>query len=93
MLKKLWRPRLFLFSGLLLVGVSAGVAWGAWQNICSDCPSVAQIRTFEPEQTSKLYSHDGGLLAEIGIERRTPVSINALPDLLFNLKRSNFKWK
>ncbi len=79
MIKKLWQPRLMLLSAFLLVGVGSGVAWGAWQNICSDCPSVAQIRTFEPEQTSKLYSHDGRLLAEIGIERRTPVSINALP--------------
>lgn len=80
MIKMLWRPRLYAFSGLLLFGAGAGVAWGTWKNICSDCPSIAQIRTFEPEQTSKLYSHDGRLLAEIGIERRTPVSINALPD-------------
>ena len=36
--------------------------------------------TFEPEQASRLYSHDGRLLAELGIERRTPVSISALPD-------------
>ncbi len=79
-IKKLWQPRLLLLLGFLFVGAGAGVAWGSWQNLCSDCPSVAQIRTFEPEQTSKLYSHDGRLLAEIGIERRTPVSINALPD-------------
>ena len=71
MIKMLWRPRLYAFSGLLLFGAGAGVAWGTWKNICSDCPSIAQIRTFEPEQTSKLYSHDGRLLAEIGIERRT----------------------
>ncbi len=84
MIKKLWRPRLLLLTVFLLVGVGSGVAWGSWQNLCSDCPSVAQIRTFEPEQTSKLYSHDGRLLAEIGIERRTPVSINALPDYVLD---------
>ncbi len=80
MTKKRWRPRLLILTAFLLVGAGSGVAWGSWSNLCSDCPSVAQIRTFEPEQTSKLYSHDGRLLAEIGMERRTPVSINSLPD-------------
>ena len=40
---------------------------------------MAQIRTWEPEETSKLYSHDGVLIGELGIERRTAVSLAALP--------------
>ena len=35
---------------------AAGVAIGTWRNVCATCPSVAQIRTFETEQTSKLLS-------------------------------------
>ena len=31
---------------------AAGLAAGAWQNLCADCPSVAQIATWEPTQTS-----------------------------------------
>jgi penicillin-binding protein 1A len=65
-----------------LVGVCAlgiGAAWGSWQNLCATCPSIAQIRTWEPEQTTKLFAHDGELLAEIGYRRRTPVSIDSLP--------------
>ncbi|MEX2528397.1 MAG: PBP1A family penicillin-binding protein [Gemmatimonadota bacterium] len=64
---------------LFVVGVGGGMALGSWQNLCHDCPSVAQIYTWEPQQTSKVYSADGVLLAELGIERRTPVPIRDLP--------------
>lgn len=78
---RLWRPRIFLFVGGFFVALGAGGAWGAWRNLCAGdaCPSIAQIKTWEPEQTSKLFSHDGRLIAEIGYERRTPVSIHAIP--------------
>lgn len=78
----LWRPRWIVFGGTFVVALGAGGAWGAWQNLCAGdaCPSIAQIKTWEPEQTSKLLSHDGRLIAEIGFERRTPVSIHALPE-------------
>jgi penicillin-binding protein 1A len=79
-IKLLWDPRVLSLGALLLGGLGIGTAWGAWRNVCSDCPSIAQIRTFEPQQASKLYSHDGRLLAELGVERRTPVSIDALPE-------------
>jgi penicillin-binding protein 1A len=64
---------------VLLGSLGVGVAWGSWQNLCATCPSIAQIRTWEPEQTTKLFAHDGQLLAELGYRRRTPVSINAIP--------------
>lgn len=64
---------------LLLSAAGGGFAIGTWQHLCADCPSVAQIRTWEPQQTSKVLSHDGQLLGELGVERRTPVSIVALP--------------
>ena len=67
---------------VFLVALFTGGAWGSWRNLCADCPSVAQIRTWEPEQTSKLYSHDGILIGELGVERRTPVSISALPSYI-----------
>ncbi len=79
MVKKMDNSLSFLYLLLLLIGICGGLAIGSWKNLCSDCPSVAQIRTFESEQTSKLFSHDGKLLVEIGIERRTPVSLEILP--------------
>ncbi len=79
-MKMLWDPRVLGLAMLLFVGLGVGAAWGTWQNVCSDCPSIAQIRTFEPQQASRLYSHDGRLLSELGVESRTPVSIDALPE-------------
>ena len=71
--KTVWFVFLFLGAGLF------GAAAGAWRNLCTDCPSIAQIYTYEPRQTSKIYSRDGQLVAEIGAERRTPVSLSSLP--------------
>ncbi len=78
---KAWRPRLFLLGGSFFLALAAGGAWGSWRNLCAGdaCPSIAQIKTWEPQQTSKLLSHDGRLIGELGVERRTPVSINAVP--------------
>ena len=81
-MKMLWDPRTLVGGTVLFLGLGAGAAWGTWRNVCADCPSIAEIRTFEPQQASKLYSHDGRLLAELGIESRTPVSINALPEYI-----------
>lgn len=77
-----WRPRLYILGGSFLVAAGAGGAMGSWKNLCAGeaCPSIAQIKTYEPEQTSKLLSWDGQPIAEIGFERRTPVSIRAMPE-------------
>ncbi len=69
----LWVPLAFI------VAAGLGFSLGAWRNLCVDCPSIAQIHTWEPQQTSKVFSHDGQLLGELGIERRTPVAIDDLP--------------
>ncbi len=72
-------PRVVWFGALLLVMAGAGFAAGAWRNLCADCPSIAQIYTYEPRQTSKLYARDSTLVWEFGDERRTLVSITTLP--------------
>jgi penicillin-binding protein 1A len=67
---------------LFLLALGMGGAWGSWQNLCAGdaCPSIAQVRTFEHEQTSKVLAHDGRPITEFGFQRRTPVSIAALPE-------------
>ena len=81
---KAWFPRAYVLGGVFLVAGAMGGVWGSWQNICAgdSCPSIARIRTFEHEQTSKLLSFDGRQIAEIGYERRSPVSIHALPEYI-----------
>ena len=80
----LWRPRTYLLAGSFLLAGAVGAVRGSWQNICAGdtCPSIARIRTFEHEQTSKLLAHDGRQIAEIGYERRTPISLHALPEYI-----------
>ena len=73
-------PKALIFAAAFFTFGALGAGWGAWQNLCVDCPSIAQISTWEPQQTSKILSHDGRLVAEIGLERRTPVALAALPD-------------
>ena len=68
-----WLILLFLCAG----GIGFGV--GSWRNLCADCPSIAQIYTYEPQQTSKIYARDSTLVQEIGLERRTPVALASLP--------------
>jgi len=83
-LMPLWRPRTYLLAGSFLLAGAFGAVRGSWQNICAGdtCPSIARIRTFEHEQTSKLLAHDGRQIAEIGYERRTPISLHALPEYI-----------
>jgi penicillin-binding protein 1A len=73
-------PRVVVLTLVFLLAGGVGIAFGSWRNLCATCPSIAQIRTFEPEQTSKLYDRNGDLVVELGFQRRTPVSVNALPD-------------
>ena len=64
---------------LFLAACGTGLAVGAWRNLCSNCPSIAQIYTYEPQQTSKIHARDSTLVSEIGLERRTPVALASLP--------------
>lgn len=64
-------------SALFFLG--AGVAWGTWTHLCNDCPSIAQIYAFEPKEATRLYAVDGSVLAELAVERRTPISLATLP--------------
>ncbi len=80
-LRRIWHPRLLFLLAVFFAALGAGGAWGIWRNICAGdrCPSIAEIRTFQPEQTSQILSEDGHLIGQFGTERRTPVSIHAVP--------------
>ena len=81
-LLRYWYPRVMLPVIAFVLALGIGGVWGTWQNLCAGdaCPSIAQIRTFEHEQTSKILAADGRQIAEFGFQRRTPVSIDALPE-------------
>jgi penicillin-binding protein 1A len=69
-------------GALAFLGVAGGAvggAVGAWRTVCYDCPSIAQLYSWEPRQSTRILSHDGVLLDELAFERRTPISIDSLP--------------
>ena len=77
------RPR--VLASLIIavvVGVAgmAGLVIGMWQNVCHDCPSIAQIYAWEPKQSTQIFAHDGRLIAELFQERRTPIDLDRLPE-------------
>ena len=65
--------------GVAGLSVALGVAWGSWTRLCDDCPSIAQIYAFEPKEASRLYAIDGSLIAELAVERRTPIDLSTVP--------------
>jgi penicillin-binding protein 1A len=76
------RPRLVIAAVALVIGLvslGAGLGVGAWNAVCRDCPSIAQIFVWEPKQATKIFDRDGKLIAELFEERRTPVPLSTLP--------------
>ena len=71
---------MILLGVLAATSLGAGLLVGAWHSVCRDCPSIAQISMWEPKQSTKIFDHDGKLIDELYEERRTPVSIETLPE-------------
>jgi penicillin-binding protein 1A len=75
-------PLLLRRTGILALcslALGSGLAFGTWQAVCRDCPSIAQIYVWEPIRATKILAHDGRLITELYQERRTPVDIASLP--------------
>src|SRR5690606_11497251 len=76
-------PRLLTgiaISVLALISLGVGVAFGEWNHVCRDCPSIAEIYAWEPKQSTKIFDRDGDLIDELFQERRTPIDIEDLPE-------------
>ena len=69
---------------LALGALLFGVVWRGWTHVCEGCPSIAQIYAFEPKEATFLYGADGSLLAELAVERRTPIRMDELPRHVYN---------
>ena len=82
--KRSYVRRALVLAVLIGGGLGAGVAWRGWTHVCDECPSIAQIYAFEPREATKLFAADGSLLAELAIERRTPIRMEALPRHVYN---------
>lgn len=68
--------------GLLALGAAGffGV-WGYFY-ITRDLPQISSIRDFQPPAVSSVYARDGTLIAEFFVERRYPISMSEVPDVV-----------
>ncbi|MGH7752887.1 MAG: transglycosylase domain-containing protein, partial [Gemmatimonadales bacterium] len=76
------RRNVVFAAGLAGVYV-AGLGYGSWTRVCAGnrCPSISALdpRSFNPQQTSKIYAADGRLITELGLERRSVLTIAQMP--------------
>jgi penicillin-binding protein 1A len=70
---------LILITGL--IGLLSGATAGVFFAFTRDLPQIRELENFEPSAATRIYSADQVLLAELFLEKRTPVSIVQIPKL------------
>ncbi|KVD74485.1 penicillin-binding protein [Burkholderia sp. ABCPW 14] len=78
------RRYLRTLAGLLVGAAIAGGAVGTWtlQRIWTQLPSVEPLAVYRPALPLRIFSRDGELLAEYGVERREFVPLERIPPLV-----------
>jgi penicillin-binding protein 1A len=78
---RLNKSKLSIFL-LLIVGVICGSLAGAFFAFTHDLPQIRSLENFRPDAVTRIYSSDKVVLAELFIEKREPVSLEAIPRFL-----------
>ncbi len=69
-------------GALLLVACGLLTAGDYYTQLAAELPSVAGLRTYQPSQTTRIFSKDGQLIATLFRENRTWVPLASLPKAL-----------
>jgi len=75
--KKTWTYGLAIIGGLILLG-AAGMA--TYMHVA--LPDVRALNNVQMQIPLRIYTADGQLMAEYGAERRTPISLDKMPNQL-----------
>jgi penicillin-binding protein 1A len=67
---------------VLMVGIICGSIAGAFFAFTHDLPQIRSLENFRPDAVTRIYSADKVVLAELFIEKREPVPLEAIPRLL-----------
>ena len=73
-----WTKRLALVSAVLAVA-GALALWWMVRHYEAGLPGVAELKTYQAPQVTRVLARDGTVLAELFTQRRTVVSIDTLP--------------
>lgn len=77
-----WLPRLGVAALGLLVAAALGLVL-VLRHYEADLPEVRDLRSgYNPPQVTRILARDGTTLGEMFVERRTVVSIAAVPDVM-----------
>jgi penicillin-binding protein 1A len=72
----------------LILTLAAGIVFGAtvglFLSLTHDLPQIQSLEGFRPSATSRLWSSDNELLAELFSEKRTPIDFDMIPSALIN---------
>ncbi|MCG2721734.1 MAG: PBP1A family penicillin-binding protein [Thermodesulfovibrionales bacterium] len=71
-----------LLSGLIIFSTIAGVIGGFINWTVSDLPNIKLLEEYAPMESSRVYSSDGKVLAELYVERRTFIPSYNIPDFV-----------
>ncbi|MBI4832686.1 MAG: PBP1A family penicillin-binding protein [Candidatus Lindowbacteria bacterium] len=72
-----FNPQHVLF--LVLAGGLFGAACGMSLGLSRDLPQITNLATYKPMLSSVIYSCDGQVIADLGIQRRQPTSLSQIP--------------
>ena len=78
---RLNRNKIIIFL-VLFLGVICGGLAGAFFALTHDLPQIRSLENFKPDAVTRIYSADKILLSELFIEKREPVPLEAIPQLL-----------
>lgn len=76
------KPKRNFIWATLVAGMVCGVTAGAFLALTHDLPQIQALESFKPSAVTRIFSADQVLLAELYIERREPISISQVPEML-----------
>jgi penicillin-binding protein 1A len=82
--RKRFSARFQYFLFLILFGGLVGASFAITIGLSRDLPQIANLENFKPKLSSRLYSSDGRVIADFGIEKRQRTSLARIPPHLVN---------
>lgn len=67
---------------ITFTGIVFGITIGFFFAFVHDLPEIRSLESFQPSSVTRIYSSDNILLSELYVEKRDPVPINKIPDVL-----------
>jgi penicillin-binding protein 1A len=67
---------------IVIVGTVCGMTVGAFFALTRDLPQIRSLETYKPSATTRIFSSDNILLAELFVEKRDPVPLEIVPGYL-----------